>query len=172
MTLCAEDEANSITYNLGKYGIKFIGTRLPKNPQTLHIEELIIEVLSHKQNPRFVEVLPALMYKNNVDYQRLAALAIKQNLANEAGYVLNATRDISGKFGNNSNDSNLVKAIAQLEKNIDASPHPLAKHNFDDAAPYFELCRERQTADQRKWNVFGLIFYSDFLNQARAYCAG
>lgn len=83
-------ELASWGYGLGEYGHSV------EHPKPIKpIEELIMEILTKNPDPRYILGIPVIIAKNKVDYEKLLALAEKNDALRRVGYLLDVTQNIS-----------------------------------------------------------------------------
>ena len=143
-----------IEYNLAQYSYPLIILKKTR-AKKLAIEELIIEILTNYPFARFIEAIPFLFLKNEIEQWKLLELAAKAGVKNKIGYLLETAFLIKPIYS-------LQPLLTYLKKNKDKGMSQLVEGDYE-----FLL----KTSPQRikKWNLLGRFFDEDFKKLAKAY---
>jgi len=143
-----------IEYNLENYGFPMLNFHKHKY-EILSLEDLIIKILTEKPKARYIEAIPILLIKNNVEEYKLLELAFKFDLKNKIGYLIEIAYMLSKKnyFKNilnylNKNKSKELKILGNGDENF---------------------LMKRTPARMRKWNLLGRFFDDDFKKLSEVY---
>lgn len=155
-------DENRILYSLSKLGYELVPTIDIKKQKLIPIEELIVLILqSHKV--RFIEAIPVLILKHRIDKFKLIEIAVRYNLKNKLGYLIETSIIIARKL-NIKHDLNDL--LMYLEKNKDKGQMFLAEEKDELYAEFLERTSPKRI---KRWNLLGRFFDEDFIKNAKVY---
>ena len=146
------EDDSIIEYNLSSYGYDMVSVHKQK-AKKIPIEELIARILIKHPKARFIEAIPIIMIKNNIDKYKLLEIATRYGIKNKIGYLLESASIIKP----------LHKDLLEyLRKNKDEEISYLVEGDYD-----FLL----KTSPKRikSWNLLGRFFDEDFKKLAGVY---
>ncbi|MGM5485439.1 MAG: hypothetical protein ACQEP1_06230 [Nanobdellota archaeon] len=143
---------NTILYNLHHYGSPMLTMKKIKEKEIMPIEELIREILLHHPKARYIEAIPGLMTRNEVNTYKLLEIAINYNLQNKIGYLAETAEMISRKDKYNG-------LLGYLRKNKSSREEFLAGEKDKD---YKDFLKKTSPQRMRKWRLYGRFFDEDF----------
>ena len=79
---------DTILWNLANYGYELIIPKRINKKKSFSIEELIANILIQYPEARLIESIPILIIKNSINQYALLEAAIKYDLRNKIGYLL------------------------------------------------------------------------------------
>jgi hypothetical protein len=157
-----------IIYNAAERGVGLTNVPAGRNWRIYPVEDLIIKILDYSKLSRLIQGIPAIIYKNKINFKKLTRDAVQHNVANETGYVLQMThRLFKERKQAPAKMTEIEKAILALEAQKDGKDH-LMLRNF---VPNLEgVLKQLQLPEEKHWRVLGRLTYNDF---AHAYsCCG
>lgn len=147
-------DTSLIDYNLSLYGYKMILPKKLKKSRKISIEELIAEIIIHYPKARYLEAIPIIMAKNQINKFKLLELAAMNGIKNKIGYLLETAIMLKPSFG-------LKDVLSYLEENKDKEFEFLADGDYD-------FLMKNSPARVLKWNLLGRFFDDDFKRNAKA----
>ena len=143
-----------IEYNLTQYHYSLI-TLKKTRAKKLTIEELIIEILTNYPFARFIEAIPFLFLKNNIESWKLLELAASAKIKNKIGYLLETAFLIKPI-------PYLQPLLTYLKKNKDEKISLLVDGDY-------EFLLKTSPERIKKWKLLGRFFDEDFKKLAKVY---
>lgn len=152
-----------IIYNLSNYKFEMILPKRLTKQEKIPLEELIAAIITKRPKPRFIEAIPILLIKNDIDKFKLVEISCKYGIVNQLGYLIEIAMIISKKLNikKDFNDllrymkNNKKKEIKQLEEETDNK--------------YKDFLMKTSPKRIKKWNLLGRFFDDDFIKLAGAY---
>ncbi|MBI2128608.1 hypothetical protein HYU07_00060 [Candidatus Woesearchaeota archaeon] len=148
------EDDSLIEYNLSLYSYEMISVKRKRKRERMPIEDLIARILAKSSNVRFIEAIPVLLIKNNVDKFKLIELACKYGIKNKLGYMIETAAMIKPK-------KNLKELLSYLKNNKDKGVSFLAEGDYD-------FLSRTSPKRVKKWNLLGRFFDEDFIKIAKA----
>ncbi|MCX6707634.1 MAG: hypothetical protein NT001_05855 [Candidatus Woesearchaeota archaeon] len=152
-----EFQTPEMTNNLGMLGYNLISREgsIPK-PSRLGPEEAIIRVLYSHPDPRYIEGLPVIIQKNDIDYTVLVGLVEQYSskdpyIANKVGYILDMTVSLFRSIGVEKDISELESTIKELEKM--KNPNDSVLNPNLDSKPYRRFAMQERSEMTKRWNL-------------------
>lgn len=152
-----------IIFNLSRFGYDFITTSKIKRQKCLDIEELISIIITNKPKPRFIEAIPIILLKNQIDKFKLAELAIKYQIINQIGYLIETAMIIAEKL---KIKHELNELYSYLKNNL---MEDIAYLGEETSNTYKEFLQKTSPKRISKWNLLGRYFDEDFIKNAKVY---
>ncbi|MCK4909844.1 MAG: hypothetical protein KAS70_08090 [Planctomycetes bacterium] len=149
-----------LLYNARVRGIGLGGAGSKKKYSLYSAEELVINILKYRPEPRLVYGLPTVLRNNKINLERLTNQAIRLNLANEFGYILYMTGRLSEKHDAGDRPrSKINRALAVLKSKKENKNHQLLRLKV----PHLEdVLKKMQLREEKQWNVLGRFTYDGF----------
>lgn len=162
-----EHQTPEMTHILSSLGYRLItrkSTMIDKSSR-LGPEEAIIKVLTGHPDPRYIEGLPVIIAKNNVNYDVLLGLVrdLKEqdpHLPNKLGYILDITYTILKKVGVRKDYNKLESTITKLNK-IKSSKESVIDPSIDTKV-YRDFANSRRNERMKHWNIISLFDEDSF----------
>jgi len=148
-----------IIYNLSRYGYDLISFRKPIHEKKMALEELMVEIIINHPQPRFIEAIPMLLLKNNINQFKLLELATTYHLKNEMGYLIETAFMIKRK-------KELVTLLHYLQKSKEKERKILGE---DLGEEYKQFLMRDSPPRIKSWNLLGRFFDHDFKTLAKGY---
>lgn len=148
-----------IIYNLGKFGYDLITIKKIEPQKKIHLEDLIIKILIDDPKPRFIEAIPIILLKNEANQFRLLDLAIKYDLKNELGYLIETALLIK-------KEKRLMGLLNYLKNTKEKKKKVLGEEPGKELK---EFLLKNSPKRIRSWNLLGRFFDQDFKRLARGY---
>ncbi|MBU0457089.1 MAG: hypothetical protein ABH824_01995 [Nanoarchaeota archaeon] len=148
-----------IIYNLSRFGYDLITIKKIKAQKKYSLEELIIKILTIHPQPRFIEAIPIILLKNEIDQLKLLELTTKHHLKNEIGYLIETALMIKKKEELKCLFNYLQKTKEKEKKFLGEEP----------TKEYREFILKNSPPRIKSWNLFGRFFDQDFKRLARGY---
>jgi len=152
-----------IIYNLSRCGYEIICLREIKKQGKILLEELIAIILTKSPKPRFIEAIPILLLRNNIDKFKLVEIAYRYDVNNQLGYLIEIAMMLAKKFKIKKDISNLLD---YLRKNKEKRIKYLGEER--DSA-YREFLLKTSPPRIKKWNLLGRFFDDDFVKIAEVH---
>jgi hypothetical protein len=121
----------------------------------MEMEALITEILTRFPSARNIEAIPILIAKNICNPFALFEQAIKHDLKNQIGYLLEISLMLK-------KDKGLVPLLDYLRKNKDPEERALVDGDTD-------FLRKTSPPRVKKWNLLGRFFDDDFRRLGEVY---
>jgi len=149
-----------ISYNLAKYGYELVQTKENKKQQIISLTELIALILTKRSSIRYIEAIPILLIKNEIDPFELLEVASKYDIKNKIGYLLE-TADMIAKEKKQFRD-----LIKYLKRHKTEKILTLGEEKDEE---YMEFIEKTTPKRLKKWNLLGRFFDDDFFRLAEVY---
>ncbi len=156
---------NQILFNLTSYGYGLITPYKVSKQESLKIEELIKNILINFPEARFIEGIPILLIKNKINKYKLLEIAIKYDLKNQIGYLLDITFIIGKQYGSKIN--HLKDLLVYLKKEKDKKISLLGEDTKD--REYLDFLKKTSPKLIKEWNLIGRFYDKDFIDNAKLY---
>jgi len=156
---CDKDE---ILFNLDKYGYGLISLNDIGKKKSLEIEKLIKKILIECPEPRFIEGIPILILKNKINKYGLLEIAIKNDLKNKIGFLLDISFLLAKKF---KKKFYLEEELEYLKKSRNEKISMFGKKDKD----YIKFLKSKSSERMKKWNLLGRYFDEDFIKIGESY---
>jgi len=148
--------AFEIEYNLAAYGYEMISIQKPKGKlKKIPLEELIADILTRYSTSRYIEAIPILMIRNKINAFRLLELAVRLDIKNKIGYLLETAM--------------MIKRLPYLEELLLYLKEAKDKKESFLAEGDYEFLAKTSPRRIRKWNLLGRFFDEDFRKNAEIY---
>ncbi|MFH1592984.1 MAG: hypothetical protein ABIB47_06490 [Candidatus Woesearchaeota archaeon] len=158
---------SQILYNLTFYGYDLITAyKIPKQ-KILEIEELIAKILINLPEARLIEGIPILIIKNKIDTFELLETAIKYDLKNQIGYLLQIAFIIGKQLGMLNKINYLKRLLNYFKEERDEEISILGQDVKDDV--YMEFLKKTSPRLIKEWNLLGRFYEKDFIKNAELY---
>lgn len=154
---------DKILYNLSYFGYPMISKKRIKKHNKIPIEELIAIIICQMPKPRFIEAIPILLLKNNIDKYKLAEIIYKYRIQNQMGYLLETAIILSRKF---ECENDFTDLMDYLKKNKQTEYYNLSEIRDEIYQKFIEKTTPKR---MKKWRLFGRFFDQDFIENAEAY---
>lgn len=148
-----------IIFNLSRFGYELITPYGFKNGKNISLEELIMHILLHFPEARFIEAIPFLLLKNPIDAFQLLEQATRWHLKNQLGFLLETALALGKK-------KELESLLSHLHHTKEKEQHLLGE---DFGEEYKEFLSRETPPRMVFWNLLGRFFNQDFKAAARAY---
>jgi len=155
-----------VIYNLGKKGYPLTGNNYDANKKLIPTHELILATIKTDRNARLIEGLPVVISNEPPDYNALIEGALKQNLQNQVGYVLEGTLGILKKYNPYADFSALENAVECLMQKKISGNQFLTRINIPNE---IECLSSNRSPEEAKWNVIGGAPYGQFEAKYKIY---
>ncbi len=151
-----------ILYNAAERGVGLTNVPAGRNWRIYPVEDLIIKILDYSKLSRLIQGIPKIICKNEINFDKLTNDAIKRNIANEMGYVLQMTYNLFKARKQAPNKlASIEKALAILESKKDDKDHLMLRKG----APNLEsVLKQLQLPEEKRWRVLGRLSYNDFVH--------
>lgn len=155
----------NIIYNLSERGYSLTG--VPDRGDHIGTEDLIISSLKCKKS-RITLGLPIILRNNHANYDALKRLAVKEDVIQELGYVLDNALHL---FYKNGEDYPQEKELKETIKFLRNNKDPTSQRTMIDIdSPGLERVLERWQSDlEKKWGVKGRITEEGFQHTYSTY---
>lgn len=157
---------SNIIFNLSKFGYDLISNYNFSYEENLKLEELITIIITDCPESRYIESIPILILKNKVNPFSLLELALKYNIKNQIGYLLETSFIIAKKFKISEKIEYLKDLLNYLELYKEKEFITLG---YDSDNLYKEFLRKTSPNRIKKWNLLGRYFDEDFIKNAEVY---
>lgn len=152
-----------IEYNLSKYGYDMITLNKIKKQKKIPIPELISTIIIQRPKARFIEAIPVLLLKNNINKFDLIHVAIKNNIKSELGYLIETAMILAKKFDIKKDFRDLLE---YLRNNKEKEIKYLGEEKDKE---YMGFVSKASPKRIRGWNLIGRFFDEDFIRSAEGY---
>lgn len=159
LTLCKNMDS-LINYNLKSYGYGLFSKAETK--KKIRLEELIILILTRSQKARYIEAIPILLIKNKVNPLRLLDLALKYNLVNQIGYLVETSIIIAKKHKIKTGLEELLEYLASIKQDKDDF---ITRSD----SSYREFLMATSPPRLRLWRLYGRFYDEDFFELSKVY---
>ncbi len=157
---------SNIIFNLSKFGYDLISNYNFSYKENLKLEDLITIIIADCPESRYIESIPILLLKNKINPLLLLELALKYNIKNQIGYLLETSFIIAKKF-------RISKKIDYLNDLLEYlglyKQNELIILGYDADNLYKEFLRKTSPIRIKKWNLLGRYFDEDFVHNAGVY---
>lgn len=160
------DIKNQIISNLSLYGYNLITIYKIKKQRKLSIYELITKILVQAPSSRFIEAIPIILIKNKINPCTLLEFAVKYDLKNKIGYLLETSFIIAKKLKLR-NINYLIDLLKYLKTTKDNEIGFLIEKPEDKA--YIDFLNKASPKRIKEWNLLGRFFDKDFIKNAKTY---
>ena len=157
---------SNIIFNLSRFGYDLISNYNFLDKINLKLENLIALIIAEYPESRYIESIPILILKNKINPLLLLELALKYNIKNQIGYLLETSFIIAKKF-------KITKRIFYLKDLLNYLE--LSKENeffllgWESDNLYKDFLRKTSPKRIKKWNLLGRYFDKDFIKNAKVY---
>lgn len=158
---------NQILFNLNLYGYDLIIPYKISKQETLEIENLIGNILIYLPEARLIEGIPILLIKNRINAYKLLEIAIKYDLKNQIGYLLQMAFIIGKQFRLLNKINYLRSLLDYLKEEKDKKISILGQDIKD--KEYREFLKKTSPKLIKGWNLLGRFYDKDFIKNARLY---
>lgn len=148
---------DGILYNLSCYGYDLITTEKTGKKKFLALEDLLVQILIRYPEARFIEAIPTLMIKNELNKFELYRKTCDYGLINKMGFLTDIACRISRKAGRRKKDlEELFNAFSQKK---------------DASIQYFSALKSKGFLEgttskiMRSWNLRGRFSFGDFYKE-------
>jgi len=156
-----------ILWNLASYGYELIIPKRISKKKSFSIEELIANILIQYPEARLIESIPVLIIKNNINQYALLEAAIKYDLRNKIGYLLETAFIIMERLKIKNNLFYLSELLQYL-KNTKTKESAFLGIGSEDKE-YAEFLQKNSPKRIKEWNLLGRFFDDDFIENAKIY---
>ena len=156
-----------ILWNLAKYGYELITPKRINKKKKISIEELIANILIQYPEARLIESIPILIIKNSINQYVLLEAAIKYDLRNKIGYLLETAFIITERL-KIKNTFFYLNDLLQYLKNTKTKESAFLGIGADDKE-YIEFLQKNSPKRIKEWNLLGRFFDNDFIENAKIY---
>ena len=156
-----------ILWNLAKYGYELITPKRINKIKKITIEELIANILIQYPEARLIESIPILIIKNSINQYVLLEAAIKYDLRNKIGYLLETAFIITERL-KIKNTFFYLNDLLQYLKNTKTKESAFLGIGADDKE-YIEFLQKNSPKRIKEWNLLGRFFDNDFIENAKIY---
>lgn len=155
-----------IIYNLNLYGYEIISLHPLLEYKKIPLEYLISIIISQFPEARFIESIPILLIKNEVDPYLLLELSIKKGIKNQIGYLLDTSFIIARHFKLFKKVSYLRSLLEYYKENKNKEKQILG---YEDNFEYKKFLEENSPKRIKEWNLLGRYFDKDFIALGERY---
>jgi len=152
-----------IIFNLSSCGYELITPYASGKGKKIPLEELIMHILLQYPEARFIEAIPLLLLKQEIDPFKLLELATCFQMKNQLGFLLETALSLSKPISKKEELQNLLR---YLRKNKEKEQHLLGE---DFGKEYKEFLTKSSSPRMASWHLLGRFFDEDFKMMARTY---
>ncbi len=144
---------DDILYNFEHYGINTFVTSSFVLGEKRKIEDLIIEILKNPKEPRYLECLPALLWKqlNTINFDQLIERCYQEKLQNRLGFIIDVTLKLENKNKKLQAVYNKIKELKIIKKD---------SFYFD--PKFFDLLEPVRNNFVREWYLYDRFDLNSF----------
>ncbi len=154
-----------IVFSLDKHGYGMLAKKRVNTRAVFSLEELIAVILAKCPKARFVEAIPVLLLKNEVNEFKLVEAACRHNIMNKLGFLVEVAGWLAAKH---KVKRDYARLLAYLNGNKENRVSFLGEEKDEE---YKKFLEETSPQRLRKWNLLGRFFDADFERIAKVHCA-